>query len=158
MPGGGLPREWLRPLRRDGHLNDPNDALGCHRGDFEHLNVVNAQPGFRYYYARNKSGSIARFLRQGWELVTSDHPEKMGHIHNPHYSDNPSGLQQYEELVLMRIPTEVAAQRRQERAAQVKAQLTGATKEFLEESDTDLQGRPIRYRRDEHVVRYGGHD
>ena len=154
MAGGGLPREWLRPLRPDGNLNDPNDALGCHRGDFEHMNVVNAQPGFSYYYAKNSPGAITSLMRRGYELVTSDHPERLGDVYNPNHGSNPTGLQAFGELVLMRIPTERAARERQKEAEQIKSQLSGATKEFLDESDVDTLGRPIRYQNPGHGVQF----
>jgi hypothetical protein len=70
-----------RPLVQGNYT--PN-AVGCHRGHMQYLNVHNPQPGRHYYWTLTNPKDIRRAKTMGWTFITQQDPEWSG---NEQYSD-----------------------------------------------------------------------
>lgn len=159
MAGSGGDLSWLKPLSPDGNLSD--DALGCHRGDFEIMNVRNAQPGFTYGYARATRGRVRHFQRKCYKVVSHEDPERMGDAEDPNYAA--AGLdstQDFDDVVLMKCPTERVRERQRERIQRTEASLKGVTAEYLDGAgevggNYHSSQRPIRYKAPHHRIEHG---
>lgn len=124
MLGGGADREWLEPLDYEGNrTNLPIEerVVGCHVGPYAGLNVCDPQPGFEYQWCLNPSRSGAgpadamAIHAIGGQVVTMDDPEFAAYQKLEGMGNAPLDMSTiYKELVLVRIPSERQAQRRQE--------------------------------------------
>ena len=106
MLGGGRDRELLIDLNPDGNLQG-SEAMGCHRGDYEFYNVINPQPGMKYYHGLRTESGIRRGALRGWSVVPPDDPARMGNRVDPNFQA--AGLDGYQtagETVLMHMPEE----------------------------------------------------
>lgn len=131
--GGDL--QWIRPI-----LPDDDAPLGAHRGNFEALNVRNAQRGFHYYYPRKDPSQILRFLNMGWEVVTKDHPESYGAELPPDIGLPLDGVQAFHDVVLMRIPKDQYRAYKAERIERRRAALEANYIAFKNKERERLQG------------------
>ena len=159
MSASGGDLSWLKPLNPEGNLSE--EALGCHKGDFSHMNVRNWQTGFTYAYARRNDGRIRHYKRMGYRVVTQDDPEYIGDADDPDFAaaglDSSFGTG---DVILMKCPTERVRKRQQERIAYTESMLKGVTDEYLDRAG-EVGGnyhstqRPIRYRRADHRLEHG---
>lgn len=158
---GGLPLDWLKPLRWDSTVG-PNER-GTHRGPSRSMNVVNALPGFIYYWARHprldRGSNLQRFINEGWEVVPPDSPEHKGRELKLSYSQ--FGLDNYQvhgDLVLLRIPEAKYREKAELRAQLAKAAIQGPTEDYqqrgapLEERFGSRADGPIYYRGHGHGI------
>ena len=165
--GGGYDRSWLAELDPYGNTNMEaydvyENTIGCHGGDFAGMNVCNPQPGFEYSWELNPSRPGARvadgmkiFQNKG-QVVKAGDPE-MAAL-SEMIGVEVSFLQttaQFQELVLVRYPTEVIQARREEIDEKNKAQLRkGPAEGFINRADpleaNYSSGGATRFRRSDH--------
>jgi len=128
----GQRQDIFKPLDQDGNFT--RDALGCHRGHMEVLNVRNPRPGFRYYYPRTDPSSMRRALRRGWQPCKLTDPERLGEEESPDLVG--TGLDtslQRQDIILCRMPEErYRAQRAEIDALSERMQGDESAAEFLE--------------------------
>lgn len=123
MLGGGEDSRLYVPLTREGNLAD-SEALGCHRGTYEWMNVTNAQPGYIYYLGRRTEAGLRQAALRGWQVVPPDSPERLGERTDPNFqAAGLDGVQTGGELVLMYMPESryrVLCEEREERSARMR--------------------------------------
>jgi hypothetical protein len=99
---------WFKPVDLSG------ETIGSYIGDHEALNLSGAQPGFHYYYQRNKTDAIIRYLNKGWSVVGPDDPEKFGSGRVSWKVQTTLGTDRaYQDVVLMKIPLELYRQQQE---------------------------------------------
>jgi hypothetical protein len=124
MLGGGYDREWQESLDSDGNRNPElgveDNVVGCHVGPYAGLNLYNAQPGFEYQWMLNPSRSGASpadslmIHEIGGIVVKAGDPEYAAFNRMEGMTASPLDTSNmYRELVLVKIPAERQAQRRQ---------------------------------------------
>lgn len=130
MIDSGPPLSDTRPLEieRD-ELGRPMQ-IGCHVGSGTALNVRNPQPGYVYWYERSKPADVLRKMNEGWELVTSEHPEGWGAQLPAHVQAALGTARAYQDVVLMRAPEEIVAARQQENSEQARLSREGIDRDF----------------------------
>ena len=130
------------PIREDGktrkfdNVSGDVDIIGVHTGDYAGMNIVNPRPGAHYQWARNDPTSRMIEAQKGGQPVLAgddDYPAyELGLVYDE--SDTPTPLDTtrvYKDVVLMRYPEDVIAQRRAvEDAASLRA-VSEADAEFL---------------------------
>lgn len=136
---GGADYEWTRPI-------DPHDSetLGCHRGVSEGMNIANAQPGFHYYYIRANPNMAQRYLNAGWEVVTSEHPERPGVKALPEAVQSMmDGMRAFKDVILVRIPTDRYAEIQEDKRRRAASALRSTTDAFQAKGErtTEALGR-----------------
>jgi len=150
LQGGGS-LEWTRPI-------DPSDdVVGCHRGNHEALNIRNAQPGFQYYYVRATPSKVLQFQNRGWEVLTSDHPERWGAELPDIIQQQLGSVRAYQDVIPVRIPLEIYRRNRAMQDALARASREGPSEAYLEKSasrERQLAGRtgnrPVYFSRGDH--------
>lgn len=150
LQGGGS-LEWTRPI----HSGD--EEVGCHRGDHAALNIRNAQPGFQYYYVRAHPSKILQFQNRGWEVLTSEHPERWGAELPAMIQAQLGTVRAYQDVIPVRIPLERYRRNRAMQEALAKASREGPSEAYLEKSagrERQLAGatgnRPVYFSRGDH--------
>ena len=132
---------WFRPV-------DPTDTetIGNYRGDHEALNISGAQPDFHYYYQRNKTDAVIRFLNKGWSVVGPNDPERFGEGRAAWKSQVPLGTERaYGDVILMKIPLDTYRRQQTERQAQNESLIKDHGPRFVElgeERAHQLRNRP----------------
>lgn len=148
-------------LTADGILDE---TIGDHVGDYRGLNIVNPQPGCEYVWmldperggATNRMADFMAIRTSGGEIVKKGDPEMAAfeHIVGSHL-----GAQEKVsngEVILVRIPIEEVARRREEQLLRNRALLTGGEERFLAgasmaESQAG-QGEATRFRHRKHQL------
>ncbi len=163
---GGGAQEWLQELTPEGNIVTEGDLdiRGCHKGFYTGLNVVNPQPGFEYQWPLNNLRSIQLARQRGWRQVQGDDPEMAGFrtsIMGDHDdSDQVTPLDTsdvFQDVVLMRIPSEQLGEIREGQANDRKASLQGGgTSAYLHGARHDEimsgHGRTTRFAHAHHGV------
>lgn len=129
MIGAGANREWLVPLDVEGnrpseHHDIDGTVVGSHTGPYAGLNIYNPQPGFEYQWELNphKGGqfdpaSSHRIHQLGGQIVRTEDPEFAVYQKMEGGADQPAPLDSntvFNELVLVRIPSENLRRHREE--------------------------------------------
>lgn len=163
MLGGGKSREWLRPLTPEGRLDtdDPNldDMVGCHKGDFVGLNVINPDPGFEYVWELNRPRDIMRAKMRGGIRVGADEPESAAMAHLTDSTDTPvDGYHTFGDVTLFKYPIDKIAKIRAEESARAQAMMRGGAAEFVSKA-TKLEqemsrGQATRFKARNHGLQY----
>ncbi len=148
----GIPLEWCKPLQKfSTNLGDDDprlhpDILGCHRGDFFGLNVVNPQPNYIYYHCRNKLSIINNFRRRGWRLVKPGDPETLaampdggGYYGEDFKGSEGGGISAAPDIVLMRIHESDARRIAKEKMQANEIALDNADSEFRSRGESLLR-------------------
>ena len=167
LSGGGS-NEWLQELTPEGNTQTDGyvEIRGGHRGFFTALNVGNPQPGFEYEWSVNSARDIQLARMKGWRQVQGDDPEmaafRMSVLGDHDDSDQPTPLDTsdvFQDVVLMRMPSERLARIRSEQDAERTASLEGgATAAFLQGARADEimagQGRNTRFTHGVHGIEH----
>ena len=114
----------------------PDDyTVGHFRGDLTALNIRNAQPGYTYYYVRNNTSDMIRFLNQGWSVVDANDPERYGaNALNDKWSlpTNLGTEHAYKDVALMKIPIDRYREIQHRKDEERKTQLNGVVHSYLD--------------------------
>jgi len=176
MPGlgGGTDREWCERLDSDGnrnpHIGVEEQVVGCHVGVYAGLNLYNAQPGWEYQWMMNPSrtGSSPADSLQihqiGGKVVQADDPEFAAFNKMEGMQASPLDTSNiFNELVLVKIPAERMAKRRQENVDKNARMLRAGPEESFVRQASDVeseryQGRgPTRFAMRGHQTQFN-HD
>lgn len=166
--GGGLDREWLRPLDQSGTRQSDNPShdnmVGCHTGKYFGFNLKNPQPNFEYVWENYNRDDMDRIRFEGGQFVRHGDPESPiqesltvegGGALEPTQLDS---LYVHRGCVLTRYPIEVIRARRAEEAATARAMMRGGAEEYAEgvnQMEAHLsRGLPTRFRRRDHRLDY----
>jgi hypothetical protein len=163
MQGGGQDRAWYGPLLEDGtrEMDLGERTIGCHTGPYAGLNVVNPQEGFEYRWGLNDPRELLRARMAGSEVVQADYPEYSAYraLDDPtRTSIDTSEL--YQELVLLRTPTEKVRERRQREQEMAERSVRGSVDSYTDRAgalEADLarrDGKPTRFARSDHMVEF----
>lgn len=165
LSGGGS-NQWLIELTPEGNIptEDGVELRGGHKGFFTALNVANPQPGFEYEWPLNTARDVQLARMKGWRQVQDDDPEmaafRMSVLGDHDDSDQPTPLDTsnvFQDVILMRMPSEQLAKIRADQEKERKAVLEGgATASFLRGARSDEimagHGRQTRFARGDHSV------
>lgn len=134
MISGGGNRRRLLPLQPDGNLTP--GRLGCHRGDYESLNVPNPQRGRHYYGFENTPRGRLMAQQRGYTLIRAGDPEYPGEFDAEGNlrlgGAGAETLFTFGSLVMGWCPEEKWAERRRATAERARAMQRGATQTFLD--------------------------
>jgi len=129
MIQGGRDNSNLRPLLPDGSAYE--NVRGTHRGNAEDLNVSNPLPGMLYYWCRNTSSDLMRFLRQHWEVVPPDSPERAFRKEPDFAGLGLDGIQTNKDVILIRISEAKYRVLAEHHARLNKTAMEGSTQDYL---------------------------
>lgn len=138
----------------------PDDyTIGHFRGAMASLNISNADPNMKYYYASNNPNDIVRFLNQGWVPVGPEDPERYGAKRLDAWNI-PAALgteRAYQDVVLMKIPIDQYREIQRQKDEYRKGLLQGVTHDYEErgasrarELHRPPQGRSLYYSGSDH--------
>ena len=164
MQGGGQDLQWYEPLQHDGSrdLDTLEETIGCHVGPYAGLNVACPQPGFEYSWALNDPRELLRARQKGSQVVQAEDPEYS--VYNDFEDPDRTPLDTaklYEEVVLVRTPTETVRERRLEENRRAEVSARGSIEDFTERASpleascgrTDGRG-PTRFSRGDHMMEF----
>jgi len=163
--GGGRDRSWLEPLSEEGRIqtDDINleNMIGCHKGVYMGLNVVNPQPGYSYVWERRKPGDILRARQQGGQVVTREDPEYAAlNTLEDDYSTPLDNSDVYQDVVLVRYTDESIRRRREQEAETAQEMFRGGAAQYASRADqlekTYSRGLPTRFQRADHSIDFEG--
>lgn len=133
---------------------DPEDMIGCHAGDFQCLNLGNAQPGYEYVWESANPRARVGISIRGGEVVKQGDAE---YAALSKMVGAPTGLDtatMFGDVVLVRYPVERVRQRREQEQRAALQQLRGTESDFVNRADSLERSlsprRPSRFRRGDH--------
>lgn len=145
---GGLDSSLFQPLTPEGHLQTEEGqpkVFGCHVGPMQHFNVVNAQPGFLYYYPNRTPAGVRKAGFQGWKVVGPGDPEHGMAAQDPNMkAAGLDGIQGLHDVVLCKMPESRYRVHREPIEAQNRQQNPDTGGE-LESKNQSLEGAIARY-------------
>jgi|SRR3990172_11419354 len=137
-------------------------TVGNHKAHLEALNISGAIPNRRYYYSNAKDpNEVLRFLNRGWQVCTSDDPERFGTDRLPEGVQAwTGGPRAFQDVVLLWIDQREYDQQQAERLSQYKDKLQGVVDRVLEHGEQlagqmrgNASGAPIYSVRPSHGLR-----
>lgn len=143
---------WFKPFEPS------DDTIGSFSGDHESLNIANAQPDMRYYYARNKPDAIIRFLNKGWTVVGPDDPERYGTGRVSWKAQVPLGTDltsAYGDVILMKIPMHLYAEQQAAKDEYNQSVVSDFGARFVERGEERAQQLSARSRPREQLYYVG---
>ena len=120
--------------------------VGSFPADFSGMQISNPQPGMHYFYAANSASDIIHFANKyGAEVITDDHPERIGMSRIAQISKlNPGGnTAAYGDVVAMRCTEEAYDSYRRRQYEEHKDVLDGVIADF-KDRDPMPGGRTTR--------------
>ncbi len=164
VSGGGMDREWTRPLRTDGTVDSDDPALdgmvGTHQGEFVGYNIFGAQPGCEYVWERTRLQDKIRVQQRGGHIVQGGDPERSGFsqfLDDDGLSGTPlDSADATNELMLVRYSVESIRRKREAEQAKANAMRRGGAEDFADKADARERqysgGKPSRFRRSDHAI------
>ena len=161
MPSGGHAPDHYKELTPEGNVRDPQTGevvLGSHQGEYEHLNVTNAQAGYRYAHLRRHEGRLRNKARKGYRVVQTGDPEYQEDVFPEAIGAALGSSVVSNDVVLCRVSVE-DYEKELEAKRQKALQQAGADQKFLDkrhpaEFQYETAGRPLRYSKSGHGRRY----
>ena len=171
MIGGGFDESWFEELTPEGNkpIDSLNETLGCHTGSHIGLNLENPQPGFEYQWCLNPArpggghGDHLFIQSIGGQIVL-DTDAEYAHYNSLYGEKSMDSIQQYRELVLVRITEDAARERREAVAEKSRRKLQMSGSGFLDGAGGDELaqgsndgGGATRFSRRDHNTRLQSH-
>lgn len=119
-------------LERQNSLDGQGHAMiGCHRGQFEILNVRNPQPGEHYVWIHDNQKGRTQAMTRGGRIVQTGDPEYQAYseLHGETHGGDVDGIVRANELMLVAIPEHRIRAEREAEQAQREAKLSGGVTE-----------------------------
>ena len=164
MLGGGKPRDWLTELTTEG--NRPLDevglesAIGCHTGQFVHLNVTDPEPGQTYVWERREGRAQMQARQRGGRPVGASDPEMIA-MNTIMAADGATSLDStsvYGDVILYKYPEDAIRRIRENESVLNNAALRDGAGMYAEQAraiETQLsQGLPTRFARKDHGLAF----
>ena len=155
MFGGGRDRSELINYNPEAYndSDDPNRRMGCHKGMYEGLNIVNAQPNFFYAWAPTNERALLSARMKGYEVVSGSDPERAGYRLDPSHDqqDLDSSNSGFPGVVLVRRTAEAERRVRSEEKALSDQLMRGGDEAYLRGgSEQERQHGGKRFRKVDH--------
>lgn len=115
------------------------------RTPYEPFRVLNRKEGFEYRLLNKHAHNIERRLHEGYEIVQGDDPERLMGLNGNNPMKQGSDLdttRQYHDVVLARIPVELAQKRRQEVQRLTMRRTKAVARDFKEAVGDDTIEKP----------------
>lgn len=162
----GMDRTRYTQLRHPADREE--NVVGTYPSGFEHLNIRNPQPGYRYFWegvlgsnGQPSRSKLTHALSLGGQVVRAEDPERRGGEELDYGGLDFGTTLESKELVLMRIPLEKqrVLDQRHEELSRSRYDSARSGSDYLERDKitgsasapgTSKTGRPIYFARDEH--------
>lgn len=140
------------------------ETVGDHVGDYRGLNVVNPQPGCEYVWmldpdrgtSRNRMAELMAIQMSGGQVVQKGDPELAAFEVLAGSTVAAQEKVSNGEVLLVRLPAETVARRREEQLARNKTNLTGSEEKYLSgASSFEIEagnGEATRFRHRKHQL------
>ncbi len=133
MTGGGRDRAELQPYNPQvaNDKSNPNRYIGCHKGSFFGLNIVNPRPDRVYAWANNDDHEIHKARIQGYIIIDESQQERAAYkgMTNHTGNDVDTASTAYPGVVMVYRPIEVERRIREEERLQREQMLRGGVAE-----------------------------